>query len=168
MKHPLKNLTHRTNCIGGLRGHLFENIGQNVPRNVFWTASIVVAEIDYLDEPNLIEVTLDWLELADHNAEALITSRNSDAECSFYLFEHHPAESWKIRLGKTRPNGKRHFVLDGVFDFVGLDDDPIENLNIGCEGYLTMGEISVMPANFDPAPTSPVEAKNCSGLLFLG
>ncbi len=149
--------------------HLFENKNVGVPRGLYWCLQIDLGQIDYSNETWGASIAFEWLELSVEDSPQVFSSNSrSEIECSFYMFEHTPAESWKLIVYPQSENGDYFVEFDAVIDFPGVDNDPCKNLKIGGKGFLKLGEIIVIPDNLFPKPDSPESAKNMIAPYFRG
>ncbi len=158
--HPLKKLNPTGTCKALASGWLFKNPTANVPLNIYRTIRIDLDEISYLGENNPIELTIDWLFFDGFTKKMMFNSEESGGECSFYLYEHHSANRWSLEIQKPNSSDLVPFSFEAVFDFAGIEDDPIQGLVLSGSGLIEVGEISVMPANFTPAPKDIHEARH--------
>ena len=110
---------------GEIYCHLFENPRTGLPRNVYWSVTIDFHPMEY-DGTRFKRCSMtcewltwplrDWRQLEGRSLD--LKHGDGGSELSFYLWEHHPGISTRLRIG-ARDGARFAVEMDMVVDFTG-------------------------------------------------
>jgi len=157
---------------GHCYAHLFENHRTGLPRNLYWSFTIDFADLIIDGERATPSLSVEWLVIPLRDWSDLVGIHRSERvrqdvagpEASFYLFEHHAADEFELRVRgwrQARGHDSRNrdpieFNVEAslVVDIVGIDDIPQREHHVGGAAWVTFDGVVVRPDNLTPRPES--------------
>lgn len=143
---------------GELYCHVFENSLTEIPRDLYWSATLEFAPIDYCGDSLTCSATIEWLRIAQRDFRQISDFRfsldgtDSFAEASFYMSRHDNATSASMSLTFLDADRFR-LGLDMVVDFLGYDDgDADPALYVAGVADVSYSGLIIVPGNLFPKP----------------
>ena len=154
----------RTQEVGSIYGHVFENHIMGIARQLFWSVTLNCDPVRWNNEDWNCSFTTEWFVLpvahwSDLDGITLSDVRNGQSiESSLYLGDHHPATLDAISL--TRITGTRRFLvnIEAKVDIGGFDDLGGVGIPISLHGEAVFTGLVVVPENLHPKPDTPQKA----------
>src|SRR5262249_49696899 len=130
-------------------------------RGLYWSFTVDFGSIRYLGRTWDSSLTAEWITLGIREfagAHSISSSSSPRGEASLYLAEHHPIDTWEVRISWDSSLPKCVVDFDVRLDFPGLDDDPVPGLHFTGRAPLQFDGFIIVPGNLSPKPASVDEA----------
>ena len=148
---------------GELSSHVYENRSTSVPRDLYWSASLNFAPLNYCGESLECSATVEWLRIPNRNFRDINQTRikfgedDPISEASFYMSRHDVARTAMMTLSYLDDDRFR-LALEMTVDFLGYDEgDENPNLYVTGEADVTYTGLIIVPDNLSPKPTTETD-----------
>jgi hypothetical protein len=165
---PIRIANHALGT-GSISAHVFENSSVGVKRGLFWSVTLPCSPVLWEGDECETSLSCEWLRWPIRNwcsldgatLESTVVPR--EAECSFYLSEHHPVAVSSLKLTRIQGTVRFHVAIAGVLDLEGYGDLDAKGYELAVQGEATLENLVVVPGNLFPKPSDPVAARNALG-----
>jgi hypothetical protein len=149
---------------GQLSGHVFENPGSGVPRDLYWWLVCDFAPIEWENSEWSVSLRVDWLTFARQrwagaDAAGLVEITHPDrVETSLYLFDlHQDATLETLHLRRLADNAFVATVMVTCEPEL-LDGTRLPRTSVAWRGAVMFDGIVIVRENLFPKPSAPDEA----------
>ena len=154
----------RTDGLGEIYGHVFENYSGGIARQLFWSVTLKCAPVRWEEENWHCSFTTEWLVLpiarwSDLHGKSLIHVQNpKSVEASLYLVKHHPAKLKALSFAHVTGTHLFSVNIEAEVDIEGFGDLDGVGLPLELQGEAEFEGLVILPSNLDPKPDTPLKA----------